>query len=205
VLESIDKLAVEVFGERLEVATRYAELLTCEGIEWGLLGPRETDRIWDRHLLNSVCISPYVNRDSLVADIGSGAGLPGIPLAIARPDLQVVLVEPMERRVKFLDLCIRDLGLQDSVQVVRCRGEEYRPKAGVDVVTCRALSSVEKLVGMVEPLLNRAEVLAIKGDRASLEVEEAQDYLAKKSLTAEVIRSEVGGSLLGTVLRITKA
>jgi len=191
-----------VFGERLPLARRYAELLAGEGIEWGLIGPRETERIWERHILNSVCVSPLIDDGLRVADIGSGAGLPGIPLAIARPDLSVCLVEPMERRVDFLNLCVSELGLGDTVSVVRSRVEEYH--GVVDVVVCRAVSSVTSLVGMTAGLVGPAVLLAIKGDRAPVEISDAAGELRRRRLTASVERVAVDGMVVGTVVRIAE-
>lgn len=111
-----------VFGERLDLAERYAEILATDGVDRGLLGPREVDRIWDRHLLNSAVVSELLDHEARVVDIGSGSGLPGIPLAIARPDLDVVLLEPLLRRSQFLDEVVGKLGL--AVRVVRGRAEE---------------------------------------------------------------------------------
>ena len=114
----------EVFGDGLEVITRYVDILANRGIDWGLLGPREADRLWDRHVLNSVAVASLIPAEASVVDVGSGAGLPGIPLAIARPDLSVVLLESLLRRVTFLADVVAELGLGDRVRVVRGRAEE---------------------------------------------------------------------------------
>jgi 16S rRNA (guanine527-N7)-methyltransferase len=166
--------AATIFGERLETAQRYAELLATAGVEWGLLGPREVDRIWDRHILNSAALAELLERGERIIDIGSGAGLPGIPLAIARPDLEVVLLEPLLRRSEFLNEVIDELGL--AVEVVRGRAEEpgVRNRFGErDAAVSRAVASLDKLTKWSMPLLRPAgRMLAIKGERASDEVEQ---------------------------------
>ena len=158
-------LAGRVFGDRLELARRYADLLAGPGVERGLLGPREVERLWERHLLNSAAVAELIEPDAFVVDIGSGAGLPGIPVAIARPDLRVVLVEPMLRRTEFLNEAIAALGL--PVEVVRGRAEEagVRAKlAGADVVTSRAVAPLDKLARWSMPLLRiGGRMLALKG------------------------------------------
>ena len=114
--------AAAVFGDRLDLARRYAELLAGPAVERGLIGPREVDRIWDRHILNSAAVAELIEPGARVVDIGSGAGLPGLPIAIARPDLRVALVEPMLRRIEFLTEAVAELGL--AVEVVRGRAED---------------------------------------------------------------------------------
>ena len=199
---SLLELCLGVFGERVEIAETYAEILACEGIEWGVIGPREKDRIWERHIVNSLCLLPLIESGQRVTDIGSGAGLPGIPLAIARPDLRIVLVEPMQRRVDFLSMCLDRLGLADSVEVTRVRAEDYR--GSPEVFTCRALTSMTGLVSMMGARLGTTPLLAIKGDRASIEIEEARSELKEQGLTAEILKPEVGGIVLGTVIRVRK-
>jgi len=217
-------LCEEVFADRLGLAGQYAQLLAGEGIEWGLIGPRETERLWERHIVNSLCVVPLVGAGVRVADLGSGAGLPGIPLALARPDVRVDLVEPMQRRVQFLQLCVERLGLGDQVRVVRARGQEYaqmltssKPRRPAHqpghtsdpshqgtpmVLTCRALTSVAGLVTMVETLVPPAVLLAIKGGRAQLEVDQASAKLAGHDLAADIVQPEVAGQVVGTVVRI---
>src|SRR5919202_3232006 len=133
--------AAEVFGDRLDQASRYVDILLNRGIEWGLVGPREGPRLWERHILNSAALSDLVPQGSSVADVGSGAGLPGIPLAILRPDLRVDLVEPLLRRVTFLTQAVDELGITDRVTVVRARAEDHR--GAYDVVVARALAPLE--------------------------------------------------------------
>ena len=131
---------------RLGAAQRYAQILAGAGVERGLIGPREADRLWDRHLLNSVALAELLDPGDQIADIGSGAGLPGIPLALARPDLRVTLIEPLLRRSDFLREVIDDLGV--DITVVRGRAEEQavRQRVGeMDAVVSRAVASLDKL------------------------------------------------------------
>lgn len=172
--------AAAIFSDRLETAQRYAELLATTGVERGLLGPREVDRIWDRHILNSAVLSELLGSGERIIDIGSGAGLPGIPLAIARPDLDVVLLEPLLRRSEFLTEVVNELGL--AVEVVRGRAEEpgVRNRFGErDAAVSRAVASLDKLTRWSLPLLRpHGRMLAIKGERASDEVEQYRRVMA---------------------------
>lgn len=146
--------AGEVFGPGRGLAERYAEILASAGVERGLLGPREVDRIWDRHLLNSGVVGELLDLDARVVDIGSGAGLPGIPLAIARPDLAVVLLEPLLRRSDFLREVVSELGL--AVEVVRGRAEDRAVRdrlSGADATVSRAVAALDKLTKWSMPLL----------------------------------------------------
>jgi 16S rRNA (guanine527-N7)-methyltransferase len=180
--------AAHVFGESLETAARYAELLANAGVERGLIGPREGDRVWERHLLNCAAVSDLIAPGARVADIGSGAGLPGIPLALARPDLRVVLVEPMARRTAFLNEVIAELGL--AVEVARGRAEErsVRESLGeVDAVVCRAVATLDKLAAWCLPLLRPGgQLLAIKGEGADEEADRHRRVIAK--LGGETVR-----------------
>jgi 16S rRNA (guanine527-N7)-methyltransferase len=166
--------APAIFGTRLELAQRYAEILASTAVERGLLGPHEVDRIWDRHLLNCAAITELLGEGDRVVDIGSGAGLPGLPLAIARPDLRVVLLEPLLRRSDFLREVVTELGL--SVEVVRGRAEERSAREQVgetDVAVSRAVASLDKLTKWSMPLLRPdGQMIAIKGERAHDEVEQ---------------------------------
>ncbi|MEU0497183.1 16S rRNA (guanine(527)-N(7))-methyltransferase RsmG [Mycobacterium sp. NPDC006124] len=180
--------AAAVFGDRMDVAAEYAAILAGAGIERGLIGPAEVDRLWDRHILNSAAIGELVNPGERIADVGSGAGLPGIPLALARPDTNVILVEPLLRRADFLSEAVVLLGL--PVTVIRGRAEEksVREAAGsIDVVTSRAVAALDKLTRWCLPLLRTdGRMLAMKGERASVEVEEHRRALS--SLGAVDIR-----------------
>lgn len=166
--------AASIFGSRIDLARRYAELLAGPGVERGLLGPREVDRIWERHLLNSAAAAELLEPGERVIDIGSGAGLPGIPLALARPDLDVVLLEPLLRRSEFLGEVVDQLGL--AVEVVRGRAEErwVRHQFGErDAAVSRAVASLDKLAKWSMPLLRPGgRMLAIKGERGPDEVEQ---------------------------------
>ncbi|WP_313860933.1 16S rRNA (guanine(527)-N(7))-methyltransferase RsmG [Mycobacterium sp.] len=172
--------AAEIFGPRLDIAQRYAELLGTSGVERGLLGPREVHRVWDRHLMNSAAVIELLEGGERVVDIGSGAGLPGIPLAIARPDLEVTLLEPLLRRSEFLKEVVAELGL--SVEVVRGRAEEswVRERFGErDVAVSRAVAALDKLTKWSMPLLRPGgRMIAIKGERAPAEVEEYRRGMA---------------------------
>ncbi|HWB66984.1 MAG TPA: 16S rRNA (guanine(527)-N(7))-methyltransferase RsmG [Mycobacteriales bacterium] len=188
-----------VFGERLPLAERYAELLVTAGIERGLLGPREAARVWDRHLLNSAALADLVGRGASVIDLGSGAGLPGIPLTIARPDLSIVLLEPMARRVQFLTECIDSLHLGDQVAVCHDRA---RPgaTAPADVVVARAVKPLAGLLELAEPLLRPGgELLALKGVSAAKEIAALPPRWRSR---AEVL-TLVGAAGPATVVRVT--
>ena len=161
------------FGERLPLARRYAEHLATTGVEWGLVGPREAARVWDRHVLNCAVVADLVPPDARVLDIGSGAGLPGIPLALARPDLRIVLVEPLARRVEWLRSVLADLDL--PIEVERGRAEDAlvrRRWEGADVVTSRAVAPLHRLAAWCLPLVRPGGMmLAVKGMSAPAEVE----------------------------------
>jgi 16S rRNA (guanine527-N7)-methyltransferase len=163
--------AHRVFGDRLPLAVRYAELLATDGIVRGLIGPREAPRLWDRHLLNCAVLAERIPDGVTVADVGSGAGLPGIVLGVVRPDLRIVLIEPLSRRTVFLDEVVDGLGL-DRVTVLRGRAEELAADLdAVDVVTARALAPLDRLATWCLPLLvPGGRVLAMKGSTAAEEV-----------------------------------
>jgi 16S rRNA (guanine527-N7)-methyltransferase len=177
-----DDVADRLFGERLPLARRYAEHLVTSGVERGLIGPREAPRIWERHVLNCAVVAELVPEGARLVDVGSGAGLPGIPLALARPDLQIALVEPLARRVEWLDEVVTDLGL--AIVVDRGRVEETavrRRWEGADVVTARAVAPLARLAGWALPLLRTGgSLLAVKGAMASTEI--ARDRAAVRKL-----------------------
>lgn len=189
--------ATPIFGERLALAERYAELLATAGVEWGLLGPREVERIWDRHLLNCAVVAELVEPGERIVDIGSGAGLPGLPMLIAKPGLRVVLVESLLRRTEFLRMAIGELGL--DAEVVRGRAEDRAVReaaGGAHAVASRAVASLDKLSRWSLPLLRPGgRLLAIKGERAPDEVREYRRAMAKLG-AADVGVVECGGSLL---------
>ena len=171
--------AVAVFGTRLPLAEAYADLLRTAGVTRGLIGPREADRLWERHLLNSAAAADAFPSTGLVADIGSGAGLPGIPLAILRPELTVRLVEPLLRRVTFLSEVVAELGLT-NVEVVRSRAEDLQGSWAAPIVTARAVAPLDRLAGWCLPLVTAGgSLLALKGDRADDELAEAIPVLRR--------------------------
>jgi len=164
--------ASDAFGAALPTAERYADLLVTRGVEWGLLGPREAERVWERHVLNSLAVSRDVPQGACVVDVGSGAGLPGIPLALARPDLRVTLLEPLERRAAFLQAAVDELGLAERVRVVRGRAETH-PEL-YDVVVCRAVAPLSRLLGWTASLfLPGGRLVALKGASASADLKRA--------------------------------
>jgi 16S rRNA (guanine527-N7)-methyltransferase len=170
-------IAHEVFGEVLPVVERYAEFLAGPGVERGLIGPREVERLWDRHLLNCGVMAELIPPKADVIDIGSGAGLPGIVLAIVRADLSVTLLEPLLRRTAFLLECVELLGLPNIV-VRRARAENVVGEYAADVATARAVAPLERLARWALPLLRPGgELLALKGERAAAELEEAKPVL----------------------------
>jgi 16S rRNA (guanine527-N7)-methyltransferase len=196
--------AREIFGTALPVAERYAALLADAGVERGLIGPREADRLWDRHLINCAVLSEAVPTGASVVDVGSGAGLPGLVLAIARPDLQVTLVEPMARRVVFLEEVRTELAL-DNVAVVRERVEQWREPPSFRVVTARALAPLPKLLSWALPLLAPDGVLlAMKGASAADEIAAAAGALRRWRASAEVVTRSVAGSSPATVVRVVR-
>ena len=166
--------AAALFGDGLERAQRYAQILAGAGVERGLIGPREADRLWDRHLLNSAALTELLDPDDQIADIGSGAGLPGIPLALARPDLRVTLIEPLLRRTDFLREVVDDLELDTIVVRGRAEDQTVRQRVGdMDAVVSRAVSSLDKLTKWSMPLLRPGgRMLALKGERAADELDE---------------------------------
>jgi 16S rRNA (guanine527-N7)-methyltransferase len=170
-----DEVAARVFGDRLPLATHYAQLLAGDGIEHGLLGPAERDRIWSRHLVNSAVVSELLPEDARLVDVGSGAGLPGLAIACRRPDLRVDLVEPTLRRVEFLVRAVRALGLGDQVHVVRGRAESVDVVETVgqaDWVVARAVAPLGRLAGWCLPLTRSGgRLLAMKGERAEQEID----------------------------------
>ncbi len=176
--------AVEQWPTAFPLLQRYHEWLATAGVERGLIGPREADKLWDRHINNSAVLSELVPADASVIDVGSGAGLPGIPLQIVRPDLTITLLEPLARRVEFLEEVIADLGL--STTVVRGRAEDQKGLSA-QVVTSRAVAALPKLLTWCWPLVSPGgSILALKGAQAAAEIEAASKYLTKRNLAAEV-------------------
>lgn len=164
-------------SDRLALAERYTELLATEGVTRGLIGPRETPRLWDRHVLNSAVLAEVIPTGATVCDIGTGAGLPGLVLAIARPDLTITLVEPLLRRTTFLSEVVVELGLT-SVEVVRGRADLLHGTRTFDVVTSRAVAPLERLLGWSMPLVAPTGALvAMKGASVVDEITDAQSLL----------------------------
>ena len=162
--------AVAIFGSRLSVAEAYARSLATDGVLRGLIGPRETPRLWERHLLNCAVVAELVQGDARVIDVGSGAGLPGIPIALARPDLTVTLLDPLARRTAFLDETVQRLELAD-VRVLRGRAEDWHGRLLADVVIARAVGPLDRLADWCLPLVAPGGVLlAIKGASAAAEL-----------------------------------
>jgi 16S rRNA (guanine527-N7)-methyltransferase len=194
--------ATEVFGDSLEQACRYAELLATDGVTRGLIGPRETERLWDRHLLNCAVVAELLPEQGELVDIGSGAGLPGVVLAMLRPSLRVILLEPLLRRSLFLSECIGDLGLSNAT-VVRARAEDKAAAhIQADIATARAVAPLERLVGWAAPLLRPGgELLAIKGQSAEEEVAAAEPVLSRLGVrSAEVLQAGHGRVISATTV-----
>lgn len=193
--------AATVFGAGLPSVEVFAAFLAGPGVERGLLGPREAPRLWERHLLNCAGLSQLIEDGQVVLDLGSGAGLPGLVLAIQRPDVQVVLVEPLQRRATFLTEAVELLGLR-NVLVRRARAEELHGKVEVDVVTARAVAPVDRLAGWALPLLRQGgRLLAMKGEQAAAELAAAGPALHRfAGIDGAVI--EVGSVEHGTLARV---
>ncbi len=172
--------AALIFGAGIELARAYTNRLAQDSETFGLLGPRELPRIWSRHVINSALLSELVPNESLVADVGSGAGLPGIPMAIAQPKAHFTLIEPMERRANWLTAVVQELGIK-NVDVVRARAEDVN-RTDFDIVTARAVAALDKLLKLLTPLTrgsNLKTVLALKGSRAPEEIAEAGPRLKR--------------------------
>jgi len=187
----IAAVAAEVFGDRLGLAVDYARLLVTDGVVRGLIGPREAPRIWERHLVNCAAMSEIIPEGAYVVDVGSGAGLPGIVLAVARPDLRITLVEPLARRTAFLSEAVTALGLDSTVTVVRGRAEDVvdGPPAGADVVTARAVAPLDRLAGWCLPLAKvGGRLLALKGATAAEEAAEYRDAVVALGGSDPVLR-----------------
>lgn len=181
--------AVRYFGDALEAAADYAALLAGAGIDRGLIGPREVPRLWERHLLNCVVVQEAVPEAADVIDVGSGAGLPGLVLAIARADLTVTLVEPLQRRTLFLDEAVAELGLT-NVRVTRGRAEDLSGSLEADVVTARAVAPIVKLARWCLPLVRPGgAVLAMKGGTVEEELGDGRRELSALGVERAEVRS----------------
>lgn len=204
-LTPIERRAAEkLFAEQLPATQRYVEHLCTTGITHGLLGPREVPRMWSRHVLNSAVLGPELPSGATVADVGSGAGLPGIALALARPDVEFILIEPMERRVDWLDAVIRNLSLS-NVRVIRARAEEASDEVMAEVVTARAVSALKKLIPMTVPLMaDDGELMLLKGRSAAEEIKAAAKQI-KKARLGEPRVELLGESLLDEATTVVRA
>ena len=192
-----------MFSDALPVAEAYAALLAGAGIVRGLIGPREVPRLWERHLLNCAVVTDAVPAGASVCDIGSGAGLPGLVMAIRRPDLEVTLVEPLLRRTTFLHEAVGSLGL-GNVRVVRARAEEMHGSGTFDVVTSRAVAPLDRLSRWSLPLVRTGgEFLAMKGSSAEDELVAAAQVIRKeRGLVQGVL--ELGGEFLDVPVRVIR-
>ena len=180
--EPLRPTAERLFGERLDLAERFVSLLAEQGPERGLIGPREVERLWERHLLNCAFMADAIDDAApgarTLADVGSGAGLPGVVIAIARPELEVTLIETMQRRTTWLEEVDAELGL--GLEVVRARAEELHGTRSFEVVTARAVAALDKLARWTLPLVAEdGHLLAMKGSSAADEVDKAQKVLTK--------------------------
>jgi len=201
--EPVDPAVVTaVFGNRGDLARRFTVHLATSGVERGLIGPREVPRLWTRHVLNCAVLGELVPTGASMVDVGSGAGLPGLAVAIARPDLAVTLVEPLERRTTWLGEVVEDLGL--AVRVVRARAEEVVGDISASVVTARAVAALDTLARWTLPLVEpRGQVLAIKGRTAGEELEATRAMLRRAGVvTHEVVTC--GGSVLQTPTTVVR-
>ena len=194
-----------LFGPALGLAERYADLLAGPAVQRGLIGPRETVRLWDRHLMNCAALAELVPHPGSVIDLGSGAGLPGIVIAILIPDARVVLLEPMARRAAFLEECVRDLGLRNAT-VRRGRAEDLAGELAADVVVARAVAPMPRLAGLALGLVRPGGlVLALKGAGAEQELARARGVLRRLGARdAAVVQAGSGRvSPAATVIRLT--
>lgn len=204
-LETEPAVAAEIFGDRIEVVRRYTADLAQHGEELGLIGPLELPRVWTRHVINSGLVAPLLTAGR-VGDVGSGAGLPGLVLAAARPDATLVLIEPMERRVEWLIAEAERMGLT-NVEVVRARAEEVELDGWLDQVTARAVSALSKLIPLTAPLVKTGgQLLLMKGARVQQEMEAARKAIAKAHLVdVEVLELGVGLVDPAEVTRVFRA
>ena len=202
-IETEPAVAGVLFGDRIQVAREFATQLGERGEELGLIGPLEPPRLWSRHIVNSVLVAPLL-RPGLVGDIGTGAGLPGLVLAVARPDIEFVLIEPMERRVAWLEEQVMHLAL-DNVTVRRARAEDVAQEFVLDQVTARAVSAFAKLIPLTVPLVRTGgELVLMKGMNAEREVEAASKAIRKHHLEdVEVLT--LGSGVVDEVTRVIRA
>ena len=202
-LETEPAAAAALFGDRIDVARAFTADLARRGEELGLIGPLELPRLWTRHILNSVLVAPLLS-PGVVGDIGSGAGLPGVVLAIARPDVSFVLIEPMERRVDWLTSEAKSLGLE-NVKVIRARAEETKLDWPLDQVTARAVSALSTLIPLTAPLVKAGgQMLFMKGARVEDEITAAAKAIRKARLS-EVEVLVLGEGVVPEFTRVFRA
>lgn len=195
-------VAEQIFGDRTHLAQAYANALATDGETLGLLGPLEYPRLWTRHIINSALIAPLLKGS--VGDVGSGAGLPGIPLAIARPDVQFTLIEPMERRHSWLCKQITELGLS-NITALRARAEEVADTHAFDQVTARAVAALSKLIPITVPLVRyEGELVLLKGRSAEAEIQKAAKQIRRFHLD-DIRVEEVGEELDTEPTRVVRA
>ena len=195
--------AAQLFGDRIDVARQFTDDLARRGEELGLIGPLELPRLWSRHILNCALVAPLLN-PGRVGDVGSGAGLPGLVLAIARPDVSFILIEPMERRTDWLRSEADALGL-DNVTVIRARAEEAKLDQPLDQVTARAVTALSKLIPITVPLVRSGgELLFMKGERFNDEVDAAAKVIRKARLT-DVSVLVLGEGITPEITRLFRA
>ncbi|MBT1665392.1 16S rRNA (guanine(527)-N(7))-methyltransferase RsmG [Curtobacterium flaccumfaciens] len=204
VLEAEPAAAAALFGDQIEGARSFTNELARRGEELGLIGPLELPRLWTRHILNSALLAPLLEARGRVADVGSGAGLPGLVLAIARPDVEFVLIEPMERRTDWLRSESDRLNLQ-NVTVLRGRAEDVADDVVVDQVTARAVSALSKLIPLTVPLVRSGgQLILMKGARVDEEIEKARKVIVRKRLSdVEVL--ELGEGVVDETTRVFRA
>ena len=204
VLEAEPAAAAALFGDQIEGARSFTNELARRGEELGLIGPLELPRLWTRHILNSALLAPLLEARGRVADVGSGAGLPGLVLAIARPDVEFVLIEPMERRTDWLRAESDRLGLQ-NVTVLRGRAEDVADDVVVDQVTARAVSALSKLIPLTVPLVRSGgQLILMKGARVDEEIEKARKVILRKRLSdVEVLK--LGEGVVDETTRVFRA
>jgi len=202
-LETEPEIAAELFGARIDLARQYTESLALRGKELGLIGPLEVPRLWTRHIVNCVLVAPLL-RPGLVGDIGSGAGLPGLVLAIARPDIRFVLIEPMERRFDWLTAESDRLGL-DNVTVDRSRSQDAPYAESLTQITARAVTALSKLIPATEHLLAPGgEIVFMKGARIDEEIEAASKVIRKAGLR-DVQSLVLGEGITPEITRVFRA
>lgn len=201
IVEAEPAEAVAVVGDRLPLLRIFADALGERGERLGLLGPQEGPRLWTRHLLNCALMAPCIVPGARIADVGSGAGLPGIVLAIARPDARVILIEPMERRCAWLNEQVAALGLENA-RVERGRAEEFHGRIQVDQVTARAVTALKGLIPMTAPLLrDGGELLFLKGSSVEREIEAARGSIRAHRIV-DVRVEELGAGVLPEITRV---